>query len=140
MQRSHAGFSLVEMMVVVILVGVLGAFAYPSYVEHVQRGKRAECAAAMLQTANLLERYYTIHHQYDDDFARLNGKSFSGSNAQSSACTLKIEPEHEGETLLEGYKIIGTLQQSDSKCGDLTFTHLGEKGRTGQDAVEYCWR
>lgn len=57
--NQHRGFTLIEVMVVVAIVGILAAIAYPSYIEHVRQTRRAEVTALMLENAQLLERHYT---------------------------------------------------------------------------------
>jgi len=59
-----SGFTLIEVMVVVIIVGILASIAYPSYVEHVRKTQRAEARGALLEGAQALERYYSINGRY----------------------------------------------------------------------------
>ena len=58
-RRRGAGFTLIELMVVVVVIGILSAIAYPSYQEHVRQARRAEVATVLLENAQLLERHYT---------------------------------------------------------------------------------
>ncbi len=140
MKKANAGFTLVELMVVVVIVGILASVVYPSYVEYVNKGRRAECASAILQTANLLERYFTTNNTYDDDFTEIGRpNNLSGSSAASSACTLAIAAPA-GGALTSGFVITGTPNRADGKCGNLTFNHLGVKGESGSESVDYCWR
>lgn len=140
MKKANAGFTLIELMVVVVIVGILASIAYPSYVEYVNKGRRAECASAILQTANLLERYYTVNNKYVDSFNDIGGRDFSGNSAASSACGLGIAPEVAGGSQDDGFRITGTPRIADAKCGNLTFTHKGVKGESGSESVDYCWR
>ncbi len=140
MKKMNAGFTLIELMVVVIIVGILASIVYPSYVEYVNKGRRAECASAILQTANLLERYFTVNNTYDNNFANIGGRNFSGNSAASSACTLAINPATAGGSLADGFRVTGTPTHADGKCGNLTLNHQGIKGESGSESVDYCWR
>lgn len=63
-QRYQNGFTLIELMIVVAIVGVLSAIAYPSYTEYVQRTHRANARAALLQTSQWMERAATARGLY----------------------------------------------------------------------------
>ena len=64
MKHSQQGFTLIEMMIVVAVIGILSAIAYPNYTEYVRRGHRAEARAGLLQAAQWLERAATATGTY----------------------------------------------------------------------------
>lgn len=58
------GFSLIELMIVVAMVGILAAIAYPSYVQYIERARRKDATAVMLEAAQFVERFYTERRTY----------------------------------------------------------------------------
>jgi type IV pilus assembly protein PilE len=60
------GFTLIEMMIVVAIVGILAAIAYPSYMEYVRKSNRAEAKTELLDIATRLQRCYTSFARFDD--------------------------------------------------------------------------
>jgi type IV pilus assembly protein PilE len=65
MSRRQAGFTLVELMITVAIVGILAAVAYPSYAEYVRRTARADAQSDMAENVQFLERVYTSNNRYD---------------------------------------------------------------------------
>ncbi|MFI3186333.1 MAG: prepilin-type N-terminal cleavage/methylation domain-containing protein, partial [Methylococcaceae bacterium] len=59
MKQSQAGFTLIELMVTVAIVGILAAIAYPSYQDSVRKSRRADASGALLGLANAMERHFT---------------------------------------------------------------------------------
>lgn len=68
-QRRSWGFTLIEVMVVVAIVGILAAVAYPAYTDQVRKGRRAEARAALINLLQQQERFMTQTHSYAAPFA-----------------------------------------------------------------------
>ena len=62
--RRMRGFTLIELMIVVLVLGILAAIAYPSYTESVRKGRRAQAQADMAELAQNLERWNTVNNTY----------------------------------------------------------------------------
>ncbi len=62
--QSAGGFTLIEAMVTVAIVGILSAIAYPSYSSYIARGKRSDARAALLENAQYLEARFTSNGYY----------------------------------------------------------------------------
>ena len=59
--KKQVGFSLMELMIVVAIVGILAAFAYPSYLEQMRQTRRADCSGALASLGSAMERFFTRH-------------------------------------------------------------------------------
>lgn len=86
--KSEAGFTLVELMIVVAIVGILAAIAYPSYIDSVRKGRRAEGRAAIANLLQQQERFFTQNNRYQDfasNAVPATFKGYSGENGPVAA-------------------------------------------------------
>ncbi len=64
LQSGDCGFTLIELMITVAIVGILAAIAYPNYSEYIERGRRKDAVAVMMEVAQFAERYFTERRTY----------------------------------------------------------------------------
>lgn len=145
--RVHrsAGFTLMEVMIVVAIIGFLAAIAYPAYTNQIAKGRRAECRAGLMQAMQQQERYYTQFNAYAPITAGSATviRTFSGDSAARSAC-INFSATACGSGLTECVKIEGQMRQANDPAGitHLSLTSGGVKdcqlsnGRTNKSE---CW-
>jgi len=125
------GFSLIELMIAVAIVGILASLAYPAYQEYGLRANRSEGRNALLDAATRLERHYSDNNQYD---TLANANIAADSEGGIYLITLNLVGA-------QNYTLTATpVSFSDPKCGNLTLTNVGIRGRTGSgEDADYCW-
>lgn len=69
--RAHAGFTLLELMITVAVVGILAAVAYPSYTDYIRKGKRATAQAALMELASKQQTFLLDRRLYSDSLTTL---------------------------------------------------------------------
>ncbi len=132
--HRQSGFTLIEVMITVVIIGILASIAYPSYQEFVKRGNRTEGQAFLSEVAARQERYYAQNHAYITDIGKLNLKN--GDKSETGKYELSIAA-NAGDG---GYTLTATQQFGDTACGNLTLTATGVKGVSGSKSAADCWK
>jgi type IV pilus assembly protein PilE len=151
--RRHGGFTLIELMITLAIVGILAAVAYPSYREYVAKSRRAEAQALLMQSSQWMERFYAENYSYSTNTAGVavtDATMFPARYSQSpasgtAAYTITVTPT--ATTFTVTATRAGTM--AADKCGNFQITHTGVRqltgftsaaGATQVAAMQSCWR
>lgn len=135
---SDAGFTLIELMVVVAIVAILAAIAYPSYINYIVRSNRAAAQSFVLEVSSRQQRYLLDARSYAADLATLQ---ISAPGTVSNNYTITTAPKV--STTPPGFTVTATPQGAqasrDTGCGTLSIDESGTKTATGAKGVSACW-
>lgn len=138
--KQQQGFTLIEMMITVAIVGILAAIAYPTYTAQVQKSRRADAQVALMEIAQREESYFLRNRSYGD----ITDLGYSATSADGNY-TLSITADATSYTVT-ATAASGKPQAHDAACQVMTMDHRGTK-RGGVDAdhaaadnAQTCWK
>lgn len=126
--KKHKGFSLVELMIAVAIVGILAAIAYPTYTSHMRKTRRNMAAACLQENAQYLQRWYTTRLTY--------------VGAEAQPCEAELDPYYTVTVEVTGARSFTATaapksSQSGDACGTLTLDDKGTQTHSGDG--DGCW-
>jgi type IV pilus assembly protein PilE len=131
--RGNSGFTLIELMIVVVIIAILAAVALPSYRGYIMRGHRTDATRALQDVAAREESYFFSNNSYTDKLSDLGlnstvaGEYFSVTIASASSSDYTITATARG------------TQAQDTDCTSFSLTRAGEQGATGSATPTKCW-
>ncbi|AZV29069.1 pilus assembly protein [Pseudomonas syringae] len=131
MRRTNRGFTLIEIMIVIAIIGIVITIGYPSLTEYVKKGRRADVVSTLSEQAQILERFYSKNNVYTGVTGLSTGNDF-----------YTITPTITDQTfLLTATRKTGTAMATD-KCGDFTLTNTGVRSMNNATTgltTKDCW-
>ncbi|WP_444908670.1 type IV pilin protein [Microbulbifer sp. TRSA005] len=140
--KKNRGFTLIELMIVVAVIGIISAIAYPSYMESVRKSNRAEAKATLNDVAQRLQRCFTAYSSYNNDNCAVKGEITGGKTLNSENGYYSISGALTTTTFtLTAATVSGSVQGGDSDCANFTLNQAG--GKSAKDnsskAAGNCW-
>lgn len=142
-----SGFTLIELVIVMLIIGILASIAYPSYISYITRSNRTAAEACLSDYANYMERYYTTNLSYAQDTggtamntAALKALGFDCATNQNTGANYSYSFAT-GEPTSSTYKLqaapTGVQASRDTKCATLTLDQAGT--RASSTNSNDCW-
>lgn len=144
--KNQKGFTLIEVMIVVVIVAILAAVAIPSYQDSIRKTRRADAKEALTRIAALQERYFFTRNSY--------GTLAQLGLVPDGVLILQSNDGHYNVALVGGvmcdgspcYRVTATAtgaQLNDTRCHQLSINHVGQKTANATDTsvntTDECW-
>ncbi len=133
--KPNAGFQLMEILIVLVIVSIVATFALPFYSQYLVASQRQEAAASLTRLAVAMEQYHAEHNSYEGatlakvhfpEMVAKNNYRVSINVANASEYVLAAEP-------------LGKQAEQDKNCGNLILSNIGEKSISGTRNISECW-
>lgn len=146
---KYRGFTLIELMVVVAIVGILVAIAYPSYRDYVMRSRRTDAKSALTLAAQRMERFYTERMTYNGATLGSGTGDIASQISAENFYDIRFDSAPTGDALCGGtattnpsataYRLCATPRgaQASDTCATFTISNTGIKSVTGSGTR--CW-
>ncbi|MDT8991409.1 type IV pilin protein [Curvibacter sp. APW13] len=140
LRSGQAGFTLIELMITVAIIGILLSVALPSYQSHVMKTRRSVAASCLLEHSQYMERFRTTNLTFTGaDLANFTSPCLADSQASYTYAFAAGEPT--GTTFaIEATPVAGSAQAGDTACATLRIRQSGAKEISGTGSAATCWR
>jgi type IV pilus assembly protein PilE len=133
--KRQRGFTLIEVMVVVAILGIIAAVAFPSYRSYIIKANRSAAQSYMLEVAARQERYLLDARTYAADMATLGMTAPTNVSANYTVATVGAATTYTVTATPSGKQAT-----DDAACGTLTIDQANNKTIGGSGTVANCWK
>lgn len=140
-----AGFSLIELMITIMIIGILAGIAYPSYISYAHSSDRTDARTAMMNAAQVLQRCYSQTFNYNSCLTGATPAGVTGVSAGPTPSTqgyynitVAVGPASD-QYQITAQPPAGSFQAKDTQCATFFLSNSGAQTTTPAANSQLCW-
>lgn len=127
---NQTGFTLIELMIVIAIIGIISAIAFPSYNSYLRKSRRADAKVTLTKMASTQERWYLQKSTYTSDVDNIGGDTSDDGHYTMAITSADSDGYEMTATIIDG-----GAQSNDTSCQTFTLASTGLKTATSPT----CW-
>lgn len=142
LRKREKGFTLIELMIVVAIMGILAAIVVPSYLDNVRKGRRNDAKAKLTENVQFMEAFLAINERYDRDKGGANvALPILVSPAGATGGNVDYNISFSAPTTAVTYTIqaVPVNKMAADACGTFTINNAGARTVSGSLSMADCW-
>ena len=137
--KRTSGFSLIELLIVVAILGIIAAIAVPSYLSYMTDTRRTDATSTLIEVAGEQFRYYSENNTYTDSMSDLGYGTADTALSKEGLYTISLVSASANSFVITATPVAGAAQASDTECTTFTLSSSNQKGSTGSISAQECW-
>ncbi len=138
--KRTKGFSLVELIIVIAIIGLLAAVAIPSYNSYMLQSRRVDATSFLIEVASEQVRFYSEYNRYSDKMSELGFGAADTAESDEGFYTVTITTaDNNSRYSATAAPMAGSPQLKDVECANFTLNSSAQRTVSGTSTAESCW-
>ncbi len=137
---SDNGFSLIELLIVIAIMGIMAAVAIPSYTDYMLKSRRVDATSFLTEVASEQVRFYSEYNRYTGKMSELGYGDEDTADSKEGHYTVSIVVPADGQSYtLTATPLAGSPQAKDDVCANISLTSSSQRSISGTGEADTCW-